>query len=155
MKRSVRLVLGWLSLVGGALGLAGGVFALFATSRLDPSSAFFLAFMLGFFVLGAYAGYAALREAGPWQALLVMFWVAQLPLVSLPVFSYFSSAGLGARLFATTEPRLGADYYIGSQVGFTAGSPGPAGEHFAFGINVVAALAAFVAAQGMRRRRAV
>jgi hypothetical protein len=152
VERRLRLFLGWLSLVGAILGVAIFSFLLFQPGKLQPLAALSILLGLTFFAVGAYTGWAAIAQLPGWRRLLAGFWLAQLPMLSFPVFSFFSSVGLGAWVFASSEPRLGASFYIGSQLGFTAGNPGPFHPYSAVGLNVIAALVlALILRSSMRR----
>jgi len=128
-----------MSLVGGVLGFGLMLWLLFQTGRIEPAIAFTFALGSSLFALGIYAGAAALRQSGNWLLPNFVFWLLQVPLFASPVISYYSSAALGTWLYASSEPRIGWSFYLGSQLQLSVGQ-GPA--EIVAGINVIAAILA-------------
>lgn len=127
----------------GILEVAGGLYGVAAMlRRLLPfgnheSVAALLGLALFGFILAAGVQLLDDSERGirmsRWAQLL------QVPLVALPAFSYALHSGAFVNLFTTLQaaPRLGLDWYVGSQ-GFRLAGSGPAVPRL--GVNLLAVL---------------
>ena len=155
MNRQIRLVIGWLTLLGAAFGVVIVAAMLARSGALPISAALAPACMIGYFAFGVYAAIATIRQKGRWAVWILVFWLAQLPLVSSASFSYISSTAVGVWLFVSSELRVGTNFYLGSYLGLTVGSAGNLslfGPDTVVGINLVAVAVLFAILRGLRSR---
>ena len=151
MHRFVRIMVGWVSIIGGVFGLIKYGATLLILGKLPPFvTTPALVVGIVFFSFGVVAGVLTLRSSTMWRLLALIFWLIQVPLVMSPGFSYSFSALLGSWLFVSMEAHMGARSDLGSW--FQVGPSFSPYTVTAFGINLVAALIALVIFQSGRRR---
>ncbi|WP_027484862.1 hypothetical protein [Rhodanobacter sp. OR87] len=127
----------------GVLEIAGGFYGVAAMLRhLLPFGAHdSLVALLGLALYGFVLAAGIQLVAGSEHGVRLSRWaqLLQLPLIALPVFSYGLHCGAFVNVFATLQaaPRLGLDWYFGSQ-GFVLAVAGPSVSRL--GINLLALL---------------
>jgi hypothetical protein len=137
MRTILFRLIGILEIAGGLYGVAAMLHRLLPFGSAHESVLALLGLALYGFVLAAGVQLLdgsdrGVRMSG-WAQLL------QLPLIALPFFSYGLHCGAFVNVFATLHaaPRLGIDWYFGSQ-GFVLAAAGPSVSRL--GINLLALL---------------
>ena len=137
MRNILFRLIGILEIAGGLYGVAAMLHRLLPFGSAHESVIALLGLALYGFVLAAGVQLIDGSERGirmsNWAQLL------QLPLISLPIFSYALHCGAYVNVFATLQaaPRLAIDWHFGSQ-GFVLAVAGPAVSRI--GINLLALL---------------
>lgn len=113
-----RNVLGVLAIGGSVLGLVMLLPVLAIAGRLGFPLEYLVFCAFAVYVFGIWAGYTALSNHQGWQRTNSVFWLAQVPGVVTPKFSFLVSAAAGSWIYIRIEPTLGAGIimYAGSGV---------------------------------------
>lgn len=115
IPKVVRIALGVLAIVGGALGI---VVAVWQMGQAPPVFAFRLIVFLFAMAYGfaIWCGVAMLQRRRGWLQFNGLLWGAQVPMVVTPLFSYSFSSGGAFLLWGQIAPfRAGLHTWVGSR----------------------------------------